>query len=361
MAAQPALSRSRREGARPELREVPDQSREGRAARDRLPLVRGAGLVRRRALPAVERHPEQPHHALGRGDGRRQRLPQAVAQRERQHPRPPGPARHLRARRAARHAHRVRRRDHRHRRALRGQAPQLAERRRVPAPTARSGSPTRRSGSSATTRATRRRPSCRRTCTAWTRRTAASRSWPATSSGRTASRSRPTSRSSTSSRPAVAAALDLRLRRGRAARGSPTSRASSQAGPGTPDGLRVDVDGNLWVGWGMGEDGLDGVEVFNPAGQPHRPHRPARALRQPLLRRPPPQPAVHVRLDVALLAVRERAGGGVGATLGGGSAPLGYSVSAVCAARQSSSYFARTEASRAPALSSGEPEGTDQL
>lgn len=36
---------------------------------------------------------------------------------------------------------------------------------------------------------------------------------------------------------------------------------------GTPDGLRVDVDGNLWVGWGMGEDGLDGVSVFNPNGQ----------------------------------------------------------------------------------------------
>ena len=35
---------------------------------------------------------------------------------------------------------------------------------------------------------------------------------------------------------------------------------------GTPDGMRVDVDGNLWVGWGMGE-GLDGVAVFNPAGK----------------------------------------------------------------------------------------------
>jgi gluconolactonase len=35
---------------------------------------------------------------------------------------------------------------------------------------------------------------------------------------------------------------------------------------GTPDGLRVDVDGNLWVGWGMGEDALDGVSVFNPEG-----------------------------------------------------------------------------------------------
>lgn len=36
---------------------------------------------------------------------------------------------------------------------------------------------------------------------------------------------------------------------------------------GTPDGLRLDVDGNLWVGWGMGAEGLDGVAVFNPAGK----------------------------------------------------------------------------------------------
>jgi gluconolactonase len=40
------------------------------------------------------------------------------------------------------------------------------------------------------------------------------------------------------------------------------------AGPkGTPDGFRVDVDGNLWCGWGMGEAGLDGVHVFTPAGK----------------------------------------------------------------------------------------------
>ena len=40
------------------------------------------------------------------------------------------------------------------------------------------------------------------------------------------------------------------------------------AGPkGTPDGFRVDVDGNLWCGWGMGEEGLDGVHVFNPEGR----------------------------------------------------------------------------------------------
>ena len=38
------------------------------------------------------------------------------------------------------------------------------------------------------------------------------------------------------------------------------------AGPGTPDGFRVDVDGNLWCGWGMGRDDLDGVMVFDPDG-----------------------------------------------------------------------------------------------
>ncbi len=35
---------------------------------------------------------------------------------------------------------------------------------------------------------------------------------------------------------------------------------------GTPDGIRCDVDGNVWSGWGMGSDSLDGVAIFNPAG-----------------------------------------------------------------------------------------------
>ncbi len=39
------------------------------------------------------------------------------------------------------------------------------------------------------------------------------------------------------------------------------------AGSGTPDGFRCDIDGNLWCGWGMGTEELDGVRVFNPAGQ----------------------------------------------------------------------------------------------
>jgi len=41
------------------------------------------------------------------------------------------------------------------------------------------------------------------------------------------------------------------------------------AGPGgSPDGFRVDVDGNLWCGWGMGTTELDGVRIFDPEGKP---------------------------------------------------------------------------------------------
>ncbi|HSC28860.1 MAG TPA: SMP-30/gluconolactonase/LRE family protein, partial [Vicinamibacterales bacterium] len=38
------------------------------------------------------------------------------------------------------------------------------------------------------------------------------------------------------------------------------------AAGGTPDGMRCDVDGNLWCGWGMGTDALDGVLIFAPDG-----------------------------------------------------------------------------------------------
>lgn len=38
------------------------------------------------------------------------------------------------------------------------------------------------------------------------------------------------------------------------------------AAQGTPDGFRIDVNGNLWCGWGMGTDELDGVRVFTPEG-----------------------------------------------------------------------------------------------
>ncbi|MGK0169834.1 MAG: gluconolactonase [Gammaproteobacteria bacterium] len=37
---------------------------------------------------------------------------------------------------------------------------------------------------------------------------------------------------------------------------------------GTPDGFRVDTDGNLWCGWGMGDEALDGVRIFAPEANP---------------------------------------------------------------------------------------------
>jgi gluconolactonase len=47
-----------------------------------------------------------------------------------------------------------------------------------------------------------------------------------------------------------------------------TSRVLISAGAGTPDGFRVDIHGNLWCGWGMGDPELDGVRIFDPAGEP---------------------------------------------------------------------------------------------
>ncbi|MEX2617355.1 MAG: SMP-30/gluconolactonase/LRE family protein [Alphaproteobacteria bacterium] len=44
-------------------------------------------------------------------------------------------------------------------------------------------------------------------------------------------------------------------------------RVHIDAGPGgTPDGMRCDMDGNLWCGWGMGSPERDGVLVFAPDG-----------------------------------------------------------------------------------------------
>jgi gluconolactonase len=40
-----------------------------------------------------------------------------------------------------------------------------------------------------------------------------------------------------------------------------------KAGDGTPDGFRVDVDGNLWCGWGMNKEN-DGVMVFDKNAKP---------------------------------------------------------------------------------------------
>jgi gluconolactonase len=60
-------------------------------------------------------------------------------------------------------------------------------------------------------------------------------------------------------------------------RGLRNRRILIEAAPGTPDGFRVDMDGNLWCGWGMGSEALDGVRIFASDGKPighiHLPER----------------------------------------------------------------------------------------
>ena len=115
------------------------------------------------------------------------------------------------------------------------------------------------------------------------------------------------------------------------------------AGPGTPDGMRADIDGNLWCGWGMGDPELDGVVVFAPDGNTDRPHRAAGALRQSVFRRLEAQPAVHGREPVDLRAVCEHAGraGGIGppARPSAPAYPFFSCAAAVCLASASSNAF----------------------
>jgi gluconolactonase len=46
------------------------------------------------------------------------------------------------------------------------------------------------------------------------------------------------------------------------------NRVFIDAGPGSPDGFRVDIHGNLWCGWGTGDPALDGVRIFNSSAVP---------------------------------------------------------------------------------------------
>ena len=84
-------------------------------------------------------------------------------------------------------------------------------------------------------------------------------------------------------------------------------RALINAGPGTPDGLKVDVDGNLWVGWGLGWGGPGRCRRLQQGRCTDRPRRPAGALRQSVFRRDLPQSAVHVRKHRDVFAVRQHA------------------------------------------------------
>ena len=80
-------------------------------------------------------------------------------------------------------------------------------------------------------------------------------------------------------------------------------------GPGALDGIKVDMDGNLWCGWGwsgaprrelVGAGWRDGVQ---PAGHGNRVHSVARAVREPDLRRREEESSVHGKLPFAVCAL----------------------------------------------------------
>ena len=239
------------------------------------------------ALSALERHPEQPHPALGRGDRRGDHLPQAGRLRERQHPRPAGPAPHLRARQAARLAHRVRRHDHDRGGQVRRQAAQLAERHRVQV-----------GRLDLVHRSAVRRPRLLRRLHREAR--AADQRLPRGSAATASSRvvagdvNRPNGLAFSpdeSKLYIIEAGTTPRNILVYDVAGGGTQLTNKRqlidAGPGTPDGMKCDVDGNLWVGWGMGQESARRRGDLQSRRQADRPHRPARALREPLLRRRP--------------------------------------------------------------------------
>ncbi len=128
------------------------------ASSHRLPVGRRPGLFRRRALCRLVRHPQQPHAALRRDRRRRQRVPRAVRQHQRQHGRTgraaasPASIQRPRVSRTEFDGSIITIADR-----LEWQAPESAERRGGEAPTARSGSPIRPTASRPTMRATRPR------------------------------------------------------------------------------------------------------------------------------------------------------------------------------------------------------------
>ena len=80
-----------------------------------------------------------------------------------------------------------------------------------------------------------------------------------------------------------------------------------------PDGIRADVNGNLWCSSNAGRAvGYSGVTVWNPGRQADRPHPHSRNLRQRLLRRAEAQSPVHGGEPVALRRLCRDPGRGAG-------------------------------------------------
>ncbi len=95
--------------------------------------------------------------------------------------------------------------------------------------------------------------------------------WPATWRSPTVSAFRPTRKSSTSWTPdrRTIPAIRNSIRVYDVVDGThlANGRVFVDTGAGTADGIRCDVDGNVWAGTGWGGPGFDGVQVFAPEGK----------------------------------------------------------------------------------------------
>ena len=234
-------------------------------------------------------------------DGARDDVPQSVGLQQRQHVRLRGAAALVRARRAPGRPIRTQRDRHGHRREVPGQAIELAERRRGPSGRRHLVHRSRSTASAATTKASRRSRRPRRRSIAWIRRRGRSRRSPTKWASRTASVSRPTTRSSTSRTPGMPREIKVWDVDGKALRNGKRFVQLDMPGTGAPsaaDGIRCDVDGNIWAG------ARPGVQVIAPERRAHRHDPPAGDVRERLLRRGATKPAVHDGQPVAVRGLR---------------------------------------------------------
>ena len=78
--------------------------------------------------------------------------------------------------------------------------------------------------------------------------------------------------------------------------------------PGITDGMRCDIDGNVWCTMGWGDPKEDGVRCYSAGRRPARQDPHTGDCRQSVLRRPLQKPALHLRLDLALCGLHRNAG-----------------------------------------------------
>ena len=116
----------------------------------------------------------------------------------------------------------------------------------------------------------KRRSSCRNGSIGWIPTPSNPRWWTRPSSSPTGWPFRRTTRSSTSWTPGRPTSRAIPGRSVRStwstAHRSPTAASSATWATAVPDGIRVDIDGNVWSAAGWGGEGSDGVHVFAPDG-----------------------------------------------------------------------------------------------